>query len=266
MTVDRAYAALARLAPMALRFDSSTAKEFGRSLCSFSDHGRSASPQVSDPLMVRPGGMGLGQFVDDFFARIPPLACWVAVATGAHAVLNIENKIVTRAWSYPHRYRVQSQGLPGFPGDYVVGARRVSADSEGPHNSSIFVVKGQTAAKDDDSSNWLSYQGVIGLAELFGITGKRSIWIWTSHDAVKRVSRLGRRKNIAAGESKIIGAESVCRVRLFGGDQTASWPFRSSIRSGKNNGTDDAIAIHYRAPFLISESSIRPFSLFDGAR
>ncbi len=44
MTVDRAYAALARLAPMALRFDSSTAKEL-------------VAHCVRSPTMVAPQGL-----------------------------------------------------------------------------------------------------------------------------------------------------------------------------------------------------------------
>ena len=148
----------------------------------------------------------------------------------------------------------------------MVGARRVSAYSQASNNFSIFVVQGQSATENDDSSNRLSDKRVIGLTKLLWITGKRGIWIRTAHDAVKRVSGLSSGIDVAAGKSKIVGAEGICRIRFFRGDEATARPFRASIRAGKHDGANYAIAIHYRAPFLIPESAVRSFALFNSAR
>src|SRR5689334_18549278 len=125
-------------------FDSLVAKELVAGFFPISDAVHSVAPKnlehtskVSGPqgqrsaLSVRAGGVGLGQLVDDFFVRTTALACWVSVATGTRAILNIGNKIVARSWGNPHGHGVQSQSLPGFPGDSVGGTRGVSAYSEG---------------------------------------------------------------------------------------------------------------------------------------
>ena len=134
-----------------------------------------------------------------------------------------------------------------------------------PNNLSIFVVQGQSATENDDSSNRLSHKRVIGLAELLWITGKSGIWIRTTHDAVKRVSGLSSGIDVAAGKSKIVGAEGICRIRLLRGNKATAWPFRAPIRACKHDGANYAIAIHDCAPFLIPESAVRSLALFDSA-
>ncbi len=147
----------------------------------------------------------------------------------------------------------------------MVGARRVSAYSQASNNFSIFVVQGQPSPENDDSSNGLSHQRVIGLTELLWVTGKSGIWIRTAHDAVERVSGLSSGINVAAGKSKIVSTEGICRIRFLCGDQATARPFRAPIRAGKHDSANYAIAIDYRAPFLIPESAVRSLALFDSA-
>ena len=147
----------------------------------------------------------------------------------------------------------------------MVGAGRVSADAETSNNFSIFVVQGQSSPENDDSSNGLSDKRVIGLAKFLWITGESGIRIRTTYDAVERVSGLSSGINVAGGKSKIVGAERICRIRFLRGDEAAARPFRASIRAGEHDSANYAIAIHYRAPFLVPESSVRSLALFDGA-
>src|SRR5437660_10511695 len=86
-----------------------------------------------------------------------------------------------------------------------------------------------------------------------------------TYDAVQVVAGLSSGIDIATRKSEIVGAEGVCRIRLFRRDEATSRPFRSSIRASEHNGANDAIAIHYRAPFLIPESAVRSFALFNSA-
>ena len=134
------------------------------------------------------------------------------------------------------------------------------------NNFSIFVVQSQSATENDDSSYRLSHKRVIGLAKLLWITGESRIWIRTTHDAVKRVAGLSSGIDVAAGKSKIVGAEGICRIRLLRGNQATAWPFRTPIRASKHDSANYAIAIHHRAPFLVPESAVRSLALFDSAR
>ena len=133
----------------------------------------------------------------------------------------------------------------------MVSARRVAADTQSPNNFSTLVVQGQAATENDDTSDGLSDKRVIGVTELLWVTGESGIWIRSTYDAVERVSGLSSGINVAGGKSEIVGAEGICRIRFLRGDQAAAWPLRASIRAGKYDSANYAIAIHDCAPFLI---------------
>ena len=147
----------------------------------------------------------------------------------------------------------------------MVGAGGVSAYAKASNNFSTFVVQGQSSAENDDPANGLPDKRVIGLTELLWIAGKSRIRIRTAYDAVERVSGLSSGINVAGRKSEIVGAERICRIRFLRGDQATAWPFRAPIRAGEHDSTNYAIAIHHRAPFLISESAVRALALFNGA-
>src|SRR5437588_10455799 len=148
----------------------------------------------------------------------------------------------------------------------MVCTRCVPAHADSSDDLSCLVIECEPAAKDDNSANRLSNKRIIRLTEFLGITCKRGIGIRTTHDAVKRIARLSGGINIAGRESKIVGAESICGIRFLRGNETAARPFRSSIRTGKHDRANYTVAIYHRAPFLVTEASIRSLALFDGTR
>src|SRR3954447_518668 len=101
----------------------------------------------------------------------------------------------------------------------MVGASRVSAYTQAPNDFSILVVQGNSSAENDDPSDWLSDKRVVWLAEPLGIAGESGIWVRTTHDAVKRIAGLSSGINVAARKSEVVGAEGICRIRFFDGDQ-----------------------------------------------
>ena len=147
----------------------------------------------------------------------------------------------------------------------MVGARRVSAHSQPPNNLPRFVVQGKASAKNNHSSNWLSHQRVIGLAEFLRITSKGDSWIGATHDAVERIAGLSSRIYVSGGKRKIVSAKGICRIRFFRRDETAAGPFRTSVRTGEHHGANYAIAIHDGAPLLIAEAAVRPLAFFNRA-
>src|SRR5436190_11538300 len=147
----------------------------------------------------------------------------------------------------------------------MVGASRVSAYAETANDLSILVVQRKSSAENNDASDWFSDERVIGLTELLRIAGESGIWIRTTHDAVKRIAGLSSGIDVAAGKSEVVSAEGICRIRFLGGDQTAAWPLRASIRAGKYDGANYSVAVHYCSPLLISESAVRALALFDSA-
>src|SRR5712671_201491 len=146
----------------------------------------------------------------------------------------------------------------------MVCTRGVPAHAESSDDLSFFVVECEPAAEDDDSANRLSHKRIIGLPEFLRISGECGIRIWTAHYAVEGIAGLSSGINIAGRESKIIGAESICRVCFLSRYETAARPFRSSIRTGKHDCANYTVAIYHRAPFLVAEASIRSLTLFDG--
>ena len=100
--------------------------------------------------------VGLGKFLDDFLAGIASFTAGMSEPTAAGAVLNIEYKIIAGSGRHSHRYGIQGQRVTRFPGDYVIGTRSVSAYSERADYLSLFVVKRESSAEDDHSSNRLS--------------------------------------------------------------------------------------------------------------
>lgn len=98
----------------------------------------SLAPSV---LSVGTGRVSLGQLVDNLLTRVAAFTGWMSETAATYAILDIENEIVTRTGCDSHRDSTQSQSLPGFPGNDMISARRVSACAETTDDLSTFVVQ-----------------------------------------------------------------------------------------------------------------------------
>ena len=211
---------------------------------------------------MRSRRQSISQFLDDVLAWLTAFAGGVAEAAAAGTLLDVEDEIVTRTGRNAHGDIVQAKAVASFPSHNMVGARRVTAYAQSSDNVTGFVVQGEASAEHDDATDWLSYQRIVGLAKLIRAARKGGVGIRTGDDAVKRIARLRRGEYVPRRKCKVVGAESVCGVRFFRGNQATARPFCAPIRTSKDDCANNAVSIHDRAPLLITQSTILAFALF----
>lgn len=187
-------------------------------------------------------------------------------AAAARSLLDIKDEIVARTGCNTHGNIVEAEAVASFPGHNMIGTGCVTTYAQSSDNVTGFIVEREASAEHDDSTNGFADQRIVGLPEFLRIARKRSVGVGASHNTVQRITRLRGGVHIPRREREVVGAECIRRVGFFGLNQAAARPFCATIRSRKHHRADDPIAIHYRAPLLITQAAILSFAFLHRGR
>src|SRR5947209_16264331 len=104
----------------------------------------------------------------------------------ADSILEIENQIIVVIWTGPHRDCIEMHLVAHLPGDHVIGARGVTAQSEAADNLAVAGVQRQPASKYNYSADRLAGHRIIRRSEGRRIAEHREgIWRRRGRQAVQ---------------------------------------------------------------------------------
>src|ERR1039457_1212745 len=153
---------------------------------------------------------------------------------------------------------VQLQGVPRTPGNIVVGAGGVAADSKGADQLPGPVVERKAAAKYVHPANARANHWIVLLPVVTRIAtvSYRCVYRITGLEAEEAAAGLRDAVQVGGGERQLWQAEGVGGVGFLGGNHAAAGPLVATVCARESNSADHAIAIHDGPPHVQIEASI----------
>ena len=135
------------------------------------------------------------------------------------------------------------------PGDVVVSARGVAAHAESA-DETVFVIKRETTAEDDDAARALADEGILVAAVTPSVScavGSRRLWI-AERQAEQKAVGLRARIKVGRRDRFEVEAELERRVGLGHCDVAATEPLILPFGAAEGHSADRALAIDDHRP------------------
>src|SRR5712664_1355642 len=161
--------------------------------------------------------------------------------------------------AHPRWHVVEHQVMPCLPTDVVIGARGIATHAKSTHDLPTTIVEREPATEYIYAADLSAIHRIIGPAvvnSIPSICDLRVHWVAVLK-AVQRSARRHRGINVGRGQSKTGQTEGVARVGLLRGNHAAAWPLIPALLACEGDRTDDSIAVHYGAPHIEIETSVR---------
>src|SRR6266568_2783452 len=193
-------------------------------------------------------------------------ACWMAPAgcaysegkpwRGCDVVDDVVGPGGVRA--DPAGNMVELEGIARTPGDVVIRAGGVAADTDGSDEHALRIVKREAAAEDIDSTDAPADHGVLGGSVVVGVAaiGDGNVDGVAGLEAEQGASGLNGAVEVGGGEGELGQAEGVRGIGLLRGDYAAARPLTAAIGAGESYGADYSVAIDDGGPHIEVKAAI----------
>src|SRR5690242_2007439 len=103
--------------------------------------------------MTRASWLTFSELLDDVLRRRSAFAGRMTETAAAHAILNVEDKIIALPRREAHRHGIEMKRVSRFPSDHMIGAGSIAAHSQRADELAPRVVERQPSAKNNRATN-----------------------------------------------------------------------------------------------------------------